>query len=266
MIGVPWRGDAFQFGIGQARAQFGQHGVAVHQPGEGVGQAGRLERARLVGIERHLDLDHAVVGTPLRVGAQRAQVAVGQHLGARRRAGVHRERVARGRAAVARNADLLTRRGHILPGAVAAKVQGVPADFVGFTRMVLPRVLDRLGPVHGVIGHSLGGAMAANFVYTNPGLVDGLVLWAAYPASSNDLSSSEVRVVSISGTLDGLGANLRNLKVESLILVHGGMAQNVGPILEMVTEKYLLRSDAEWTGRQQAIGLLDEIALASLSL
>ena len=31
---------------------------------------------------------------------------------------------------------------------------------------------------------------------------------------------------------------------ESLVLVHGGMAQNVGPILEMVTERYLLRSPA----------------------
>ena len=29
---------------------------------------------------------------------------------------------------------------------------------------------------------------------------------------------------------------------DSFVLVHGGMAQNVGPILEMVTEKYLLRS------------------------
>jgi hypothetical protein len=46
---------------------------------------------------------------------------------------------------------------------------------------------------------------------------------------------------------------------ESLVLVHGGMAQNVGPILEMVTEKYLLRSGAEWAGRSQAIALLDEI-------
>jgi hypothetical protein len=46
---------------------------------------------------------------------------------------------------------------------------------------------------------------------------------------------------------------------ESLVLVHGGMAQNVGPILEMVTEKYLLRSEAEWRGRQEALGLLDEI-------
>ena len=37
------------------------------------------------------------------------------------------------------------------------------------------------------------------------------------------------------------------------------MAQDVGPILEMVTEKYLLRSEEEWVGRQQAIGTLDEI-------
>ena len=37
------------------------------------------------------------------------------------------------------------------------------------------------------------------------------------------------------------------------------MAQNVGPILEMVTEKYLLRSEAEWKGRGEALGILDEI-------
>ena len=46
---------------------------------------------------------------------------------------------------------------------------------------------------------------------------------------------------------------------DSLVLVHGGMAQDVGPILEMVTEKYLLRSATEWAGRQRAIGILDEV-------
>jgi len=46
---------------------------------------------------------------------------------------------------------------------------------------------------------------------------------------------------------------------DSLVLVHGGMAQNVGPILEMVTEKYLLRSAAEWRARGQAIATLDHI-------
>src|SRR6266567_609055 len=49
---------------------------------------------------------------------------------------------------------------------------------------------------------------------------------------------------------------------ESLVLVHGGMAQNVGPILEMVTEKYLLRSGAEWEGRKRATAILDEILAA----
>jgi hypothetical protein len=46
---------------------------------------------------------------------------------------------------------------------------------------------------------------------------------------------------------------------ESLVMVHGGMAQDVGPILEMVTEKYLLRSEAEWQGRQEAITIIHEI-------
>jgi len=49
---------------------------------------------------------------------------------------------------------------------------------------------------------------------------------------------------------------------DSLVLVHGGMAQNVGPILEMVTEKYLLRSAPEWVARQQTQGILDRILSA----
>ena len=46
---------------------------------------------------------------------------------------------------------------------------------------------------------------------------------------------------------------------DSLVMVHGGMAQDVGPILEMVTEKYLLRSEKEWEARQQAIHFFDEV-------
>ena len=53
-------------------------------------------------------------------------------------------------------------------------------------------------------GHSLGGAMAARFAYQNPEMVDGLVLWAAYPASTDDLSGRSLAVTSIYGTLDGL--------------------------------------------------------------
>lgn len=46
------------------------------------------------------------------------------------------------------------------------------------------------------------------------------------------------------------------------MLVHGGMAQNVGPILEMVTEKYLLREEEEWIARHRAMEILDELLVA----
>ena len=58
---------------------------------------------------------------------------------------------------------------------------------------------------------------------------------------------------------DEISDETRQALQASLVLVHGGMAQDVGPILEMVTEKYLLRSEREWVGRQRAIGTLDEI-------
>jgi hypothetical protein len=57
-------------------------------------------------------------------------------------------------------------------------------------------------------------------------------------------------------------ASVRQGLQDSLVLVHGGMAQNVGPILEMVTEKYLLRSEPEWQARQQALRILEEILAA----
>ena len=48
----------------------------------------------------------------------------------------------------------------------------------------------------------------------------------------------------------------------SLVLVHGGMAQNVGPVLEMVTEKYLLREEEEWIARHRSMEIFDDILVA----
>ncbi len=48
----------------------------------------------------------------------------------------------------------------------------------------------------------------------------------------------------------------------SLVLVHGGMAQNVGPILNMVTEKYLLRRGPEWHARAEALSIFQQIVAA----
>jgi len=53
-------------------------------------------------------------------------------------------------------------------------------------------------------GHSLGGSMAANFARKHPELVKGLVFWASYPASSDNLSKENLKVASVYGTQDGL--------------------------------------------------------------
>jgi UDP-N-acetylglucosamine pyrophosphorylase len=47
--------------------------------------------------------------------------------------------------------------------------------------------------------------------------------------------------------------------VSSMVLVHGGISQDVGPILEMVTDKYLLRHDKEFQARMLGLELYDKI-------
>ncbi len=58
---------------------------------------------------------------------------------------------------------------------------------------------------------------------------------------------------------DSLAPGALDAVRRSLVLIHGGLAQNVGPVLEMVTEKYLLRSAYEWRCRQRAVALFDDI-------
>lgn len=59
-------------------------------------------------------------------------------------------------------------------------------------------------------GHSLGGSMAAAYVYEHPGAVAGLVLWASYPASNNNLAGGTLQVISIYGSHDGAVAAIES--------------------------------------------------------
>ena len=60
-------------------------------------------------------------------------------------------------------------------------------------------------------------------------------------------------------TEEDVSAETKQKLQDSLVMVHGGMAQDVGPILEMVTEKYLLRSEKEWNARLKALTFFDQI-------
>jgi hypothetical protein len=119
-------------------------------------------------------------------------------------------------------------------------------------RLVLARAL--LGEW---LGGSGGGWQDSGGVWPGIKLICGTIATEADP----EFGISRGRLMPAHRIFDhgDVTAETRERLQQSLVLVHGGMAQNVGPILEMVTEKYLLRSTAEWIGRQQAIGVLDEI-------
>jgi membrane protease YdiL (CAAX protease family)/dienelactone hydrolase len=53
-------------------------------------------------------------------------------------------------------------------------------------------------------GHSLGGSMAATYARRPDSEVSGLVLLAAYPPASTDLSGADLLVVSVVGTADSI--------------------------------------------------------------
>lgn len=104
------------------------------------------------------------------------------------------------------------------PRAYAPLAQGIAASGVAviITPMLLhlavlspdraQDVIDTHLDIHvwTIGGHSLGGSMAAHFARLHPAEIKGLVLWASYPATSDDLSSSTIPVLSVSGTRDGL--------------------------------------------------------------
>ena len=53
-----------------------------------------------------------------------------------------------------------------------------------------------------ISGHSLGGSMAASFAAENR--VDGLALWASYPAGDTLVGRDDLPIISIYGTNDGV--------------------------------------------------------------
>ena len=68
-----------------------------------------------------------------------------------------------------------------------------------------PIIEDYPGIEHWVIGgHSLGGSMAAHYLFENPDEFEGLLLVASYPAESDDLTNYPGYVTSVSASLDGL--------------------------------------------------------------
>ena len=122
----------------------------------------------------------------------------------------------------------------------------------------------RIVAARAILGEWIGGSGGG--WQDSGGIWPGIKLIQGATATSDDpefgISTGRLMPQHSVFTEDQVSDETRQQLQQSLVLVHGGMAQNVGPILEMVTEKYLLRSETEWVARQQAIGILDDITAA----
>ena len=119
----------------------------------------------------------------------------------------------------------------------------------------------RIFAARAILGEWLGGSGGG--WQDSGGLWPGIKLIEGAPALLGDPEHgiSRGRLLprhTLLGT-DRISTAARQKLSESLVLVHGGMAQNVGPILEMATEKYLLRSEPELSARRRAVATLDDI-------
>ena len=122
----------------------------------------------------------------------------------------------------------------------------------------------RLVLARAILGEWIGGSGGG--WQDSGGVWPGIKLISGVPATEGDpeFEVSRGRLLPSHHVFgeDEIPESSRQALQDSLVLVHGGMAQNVGPILEMVTEKYLLRSSAEWQGRREALSLVDDIVAA----
>ena len=107
------------------------------------------------------------------------------------------------------------------------------------------------------IGGSGGGWQDSGGVWPGIKLIEGAKAGADDPESG--VSRGRLLPTHTVFGPDRVSPADRKKLEDSLVLVHGGMAQNVGPILEMVTEKYLLREEKEWAARQDALGIFDQL-------
>ena len=84
-----------------------------------------------------------------------------------------------------------------------------------------------------IAGHSLGGAMAAQFIASRPDVMRGLALWASYSAA--DISRSGVACTSVYGTLDAGADQITSQASRSLlpadcafVAIEGGNHEQMG--------------------------------------
>ena len=81
-------------------------------------------------------------------------------------------------------------------------VPKMPINMAAFRPNVATKIVAAFPEVRrwAIGGHSVGGAMAAQYTHTHPERIDGLAIWASYPPGGADLSGLAIPVLSIYGS------------------------------------------------------------------
>ncbi|MBB6478651.1 alpha/beta hydrolase [Spirochaeta isovalerica] len=85
-------------------------------------------------------------------------------------------------------------------------IQKMPLDLAVLGSNRVEAILEKYSYIKNwyFSGHSLGGAMAASWIYDNPDKFKALILLGAYPIEKKPLNQSGIKVLSIRGSKDGL--------------------------------------------------------------
>lgn len=119
----------------------------------------------------------------------------------------------------------------------------------------------RMVATRAILGEWLGGSGGG--WQDSGGVWPGIKLIEGVRAADGDVEfgSSSGRLLprhTLLGT-ERISPAAREKLEASLVVVHGGMAANVGPILEMVTERFLLGTRRDWDARQELLGAFDRV-------
>jgi Alpha/beta hydrolase family len=94
----------------------------------------------------------------------------------------------------------------LAPAGIQTVIVGFPLDFAFLSPNRANEVLATLptGSQVYLAGHSLGGAMAAQYTKNNPSRIKGLILMGAYPANNVSLRDQPLRVLDLLAERDGV--------------------------------------------------------------
>jgi predicted esterase len=115
-------------------------------------------------------------------------------------------------------------------------------------------------------GHSMGGAMAAAYVYKNPGMVNGLFFMASYPSSMHAMPGSSLPMTMIYGTHDFITRKSefeasydRLPKATNFIAIEGGDHYQFGSFGNVEVTATISRADQQRQATQALVQFLGRI-------